>query len=214
VPIEQINSLICRENQFVAAVKQNNLEAKPGSYILVDLLTTKSSRLKNTYLYKMIGRVEVNEKLQMRIKSCLSLMNTDTMIVSEEKVLSVVSPTEIVAEAPTLIESLEAPSQDFFNFGQLVVISSGAEKTPAGQSFDIFSESVGDVVGQLKVIKNAGTMSIGYLTGITQLIKINDQIKDSNEFSNSKAASTLNQELLPELNDAAPENKDFEMLLE
>lgn len=214
VPITQLNSLICRENQFVSAVKQNNSDAQPGSYILVDPLTTQNSRLKSTFLYKIIGRVEINEKLQMRIKTCLSLMNTDTMIVSEQKILSLPAPTEEIGEMPTLVESLEAPSQDFFNFGQLVVIGAGSDKTPAGQSFDIYSETVGDVVGQVKVIKNAGTLSIAFLTGITQLIKINDQIKSTNDFSPSKAETTLNQELLPDLNEAAPENKDFEMILE
>ncbi len=214
VPLDQINSLVCRENQFVAAVKQNNSESGPGSYILVDPLTTQNSRLKSTFLYKIIGRVEINEKLQMRIKSCLSLMNTDTMIVSEQKVLNLPVPTEVIGAVPTLVESLEAPSQDFFNFGQLVVIGASAERTPAGQSFDIYSESVGDVVGQIKVIKNAGTLSIAFLTGITQLIKINDQIKDTNEFSPTKAETSLNQELMPELNESAPENKDFEMILE
>lgn len=214
VPITQINSLICRENQFVSAVKQDNSDAQPGSYILVDPLTTQNSRLKSTFLYKIIGRVEINEKLQMRIKTCLSLMNTDTMIVSEQKILSLPAPTEEIGLVPTLVESLEAPSQDFFNFGQLVVLSAGSDRTPAGQSFDIYSESVGDVVGQVRVIKNAGTLSIAFLTGITQLIKINDQIKATNEFSPSKAETTLNQELLPDLNEPAPENKDFEMILE
>lgn len=214
VPITQINSLICRENQFVSAVKQNNSDAQPGSYILVDPLTTQNSRLKSTFLYKIIGRVEINEKLQMRIKTCLSLMNTDTMIVSEQKILSLPAPTEEVGSIPTLVESLESPSQDFFNFGQLVVLSAGSDRTPAGQSFDIYSESVGDVVGQVKVIKNAGTLSIAFLTGITQLIKINDQIKSTNDFSPTKIETTLNQELLPDLNEPAPENKDFELILE
>lgn len=214
VPLNQINSLVCRENQFISAVKQDNSDAQPGSYILIDPLTTQNSRLKSTFLYKIIGRVEINEKLQMRIKTCLSLMNTDTIIVSEQKILSLTAPTEVIGSVPTLVESLEAPSQDFFNFGQLVVIGSGSDKTPAGQSFDIYSETVGDVVGQIKVIKNAGTMSIAFLTGITQLIKINDQIKMTNDFSPTKTETTLNQELLPELNDPAPENKDFELILE
>lgn len=193
---DQVDDLVCNAGQFVKVVNKVNAQAAVGSYMFVEPLTTTVSHFKKTFVYKVIGQAEIDDKNQMRIKSCQSLLNSKTLIVSNDKLQSLPEPTESMGKGPQLIESLEAENLDFFNFGQLMVINTESEKPNQGQSLDIYSEAVGAVVGKMKILKNTGTFSIGYLTEISHLIKIGDQVLINPELQNKTVESpSLDSEL-------------------
>lgn len=198
VPEDQAANLLCDTNQFVPQVNKINLQAGAGKYLIVEPIDTENSRLKKTYIYKITGEVAVTENQQMRISNCKQLMNSDSLIVSESKMHNLPEPTETFAGGLNLIESLEMPTQNFFNFGQLVIINSGNAATSKGQNLDIFSESVGAVVGKVQVIKRTGSLSIGFLTGVSHVIKLGDLITVADGAPSSSLPSP--SENLPALN--------------
>jgi hypothetical protein len=195
VPADQIDHLLCRANQLVPVVQKVNLQATPGKYLMLEPLQNQNYRLKKTFVYKIIGEAEISDIGKMRIKVCKQLMNSETVIVSAEKIQNLSEPTETFASGATLVESLESPLQDFFSYGHLVVLSTGSLATAPGQNLNIYSESEDTVVGEIQVIKITGTLAIGYLTKISQLIQIGDQVQ-SGDLKNDSAEST--QPLAPD----------------
>ncbi len=180
---DQVDSLICHENQFVKKMLKVNPTASVGKHLIVERLSSEVSRLHKTYIYKVIGSAEIGDASQMRIKSCLQLINSDTLIVSEEKIKNLIAPTEVIGQGPQLIESVEAERQNYFNLNQFVIINSDAQTNSVGLNLNIFSEEVDAVVGKLRVVQTMGTFSIGYLTAVSQLINIGDRVLGNDDLA-------------------------------
>ncbi len=176
VPESEVQNIICIKDQYIKKTVRMNPQAGPGRYILVEQLNIEKSRLKKTFIYKIVGDVLLSDKNELRIKSCDQLINSDTLIVSESKIQSLSEPTETMNHSAQLVESLEAENLDFFNFGQRVVVSTNSANISNGQELNIYSESAGAIVGKLQIIKTTGTLAIGFLTGISRLIQIGDQV--------------------------------------
>jgi nucleoid-associated protein YgaU len=199
IPAEEVDNIICMKGQYIKKTIRTNPQALPGRYLLVEDMDMKSSGLKKTFIYKIVGDVQLGEKNELRVKTCEQLINTETLIVSEAKVRSLAEPTERLAHGPQLIQSLESEKQEYFNLGQRVVINSDTGSVAEGMGLNIYSEEAGGVVGKVQILKKTGTMAVGYLTGISRLIKIGDSILSDEGMDGSADTSGLEQGLDSEL---------------
>ncbi len=176
VPLKEIDSLICNSNTLVKNMTRLNPQATAGDYLIVELQNTQNTRLKKTYIYKTIGEVEISENLKMRIKNCEQIMTSDTLIVSKEKLETLPAPTEVFLPEAHIIESLEAQDQDYFNYGQSVIINSDPMIGNVGDVLNVYSDQQGKDIAHLQILKKTGTLAIGFLTQIIHVVNIGDQI--------------------------------------
>ena len=175
------SEIICKNNHYVREVKKINSDAKPGVYVVVDRLDPQvSSRFKSTYIYKKIGTVEVSANNSMRIKGCETLVNSDSLLVPESRLMSLRPPTEQVYEDLRIIEGLEFMKQTVFNSAQFVVLSQN-QQLAVGQDYDVYSDDVGGVVGRIKVLQITGTMAIGFVTNIKNVVTLGDKLQSKND---------------------------------
>lgn len=173
----QIEKIMCRDNQYIQLVEKLNLSASPGSYKIVESKLVGVNRFKKTNIYRVIGTAEINANSSMRIKGCKNLVNSDALIVSEEKLSQLAPPTETFDRDATIVESLNNDNQAFFHENQFVVLSSANAGFAPGQDLNVYSESEGAVVGQLKVLQVMGTLSVGYIRDLQNIIQFGDQVQ-------------------------------------
>ena len=104
-------------------------------------------------------------------------MNTDALIVSDEKLASVLPTVEIVLNADMkIIDGLFLRSQQYYYSKHYVIINANTSNVQEGQMFNIYSKAVGKNVGQVKILKNTGTLSLGYVTTTNEIVRTGDTI--------------------------------------
>lgn len=184
----QIEKLVCRDNQYIQTVDKKNLSAMPGLYKIVESLPAGKNRFKKTNIYRVIGTAEIGEDNSMRIKGCNNLVNSDALLVSEDKLSQLTPPTETFAQDGTIVESLNNENQGYFNENEFVVISSANAGFAQGQDLNVYSESEGAIVGKVKVLQVLGTLAIGYVQDVQSVIQFGDQLQIAGGGLNSPAA--------------------------
>lgn len=179
------SNVSCRENHFVKKVEKiNSAAVTDGLYYIVDLVMPSDTQFKSTYIYKMIATGQVTGGKSMRIKGCSSLINTDSLVVSREVLNQLLPPNEIISGDPKIVEGLDFLKQNVFSYGQFIVINSN--QFNEGQSYSIYSEDSGGVSGQMKLIKNMGTLGVAFVTDISNLMSLGDKVISTNN-SNSES---------------------------
>ena len=177
VKVEDADDLVCKAGQYVPATLQLNLSAQPGEYNLVVKDTEKLPQLKKTHFYQNIGRVTIQADGSLRVKKCLLNVTTDVLIVSDEKLAAVEPTVETLNDTELqIVEGLFLPNQDYYYSKQYVIISASQAGLQEGQSLSIYSKNVGKNVGQVKILKNTGTLSVGYITQSNELIRTGDTV--------------------------------------
>ena len=177
VKAEDADDLVCKAGHYVPATLQLNLSAAPGEYNLVIKDSEKLPQLKKTYVYQNVGRVTIQADGSLRVKRCLLNVNTDVLIVSDEKLAAVEPTIEIVKDTEMqIIDGLLLQNQEYYYSKHYVIISAGQTNLEAGQSFSIYSKNAGKNVGQVKILKNTGTLSVGYVTDSNELIRTGDKV--------------------------------------
>ncbi len=179
VPKKNLSGFICRENQYVGSIEKVNLSSVEGKYFLVKQLNNQSVYLKSTLKYKVLGEVVVSgEKNELRISSCSDLMDTETLLVSEEKITAVEQPTEIISGNTQIIDGFEYNSQQYFAENQFIVLNAESLNIAEGGTGVIYSDQFGKNIGQIKVLQRAGTLAIGVITQMSDLIQLGDLITE------------------------------------
>ena len=177
VKAEVADDLVCKAGQYVPASTELNLNTLPGEYNLLIKENDKLSQLKTTHVYQNVGRVTVDADGSLRIKKCLQNVNTDALIVSDQKLASVLPTIETVLNADMqIIDGLFLRDQQYFYSKHYVIINVNTANVQEGQIFDIYSKSVGKNVGQVKILKNTGTLSLGYVTETNEVVKSGDKL--------------------------------------
>ena len=177
VKAELADDLVCKAGQYVPASTELNLATVPGEYNLLIKENDKLSQLKATQVYQNVGRVTVDADGSLRIKKCLQNVNTDALIVSDEKLASVLPTVEIVLNADMkIIDGLFLRSQQYYYSKHYVIINANTSNVQEGQMFNIYSKAVGKNVGQVKILKNTGTLSLGYVTTTNEIVRTGDTI--------------------------------------
>jgi len=167
----------CFENQYIGKVTKLNSEAAAGRYAIVEKFEPViSSYFKSTYIYKIVGHANIYDDLSMRISNCNSLINSDAVLVKESRLQQLKEPTEKYEGELRIVGGLEFSKQAVFNTAQFVVLSQGADGSSAGQDLDVYSNLVGGVVARLKVVQNVGSLSIGYITAVKNVVNLGDKV--------------------------------------
>ncbi len=177
VKAELADNLVCKAGQYVPASTELNLSTVPGEYNLLIKENDKLSQLKTTYVYQNVGRVTVDADGSLRIKKCLQNVNTDALIVSDGKLASVLPTVETILNADMqIIDGLFLRSQQYYYTKHYVIINANTANVQDGQMFNIYSKSVGKNVGQVKILKNTGTLALGYVTETNEIVKSGDTL--------------------------------------
>lgn len=177
VKAERADDLVCKSGQYVPAATELNLTTVPGEYNLLVKENDKLSLLKATHVYQNVGRVTIDADGSMRINQCLQNVNTDALIVSDAKLAAVLPTVEALPNADMqIIDGLALRNQQLYYSKHFVIINANASNVQEGQTFDIYSKTVGKNVGQVKILKNTGTLSLGYITETNEVIRAGDTI--------------------------------------
>lgn len=177
VKAELADDLVCKEGQYVPASIELNLNTAPGEYNLLIKENDKLAKLKTTQIYQNVGRVTVDTDGSLRIKKCLQNVNTDALIVSDEKLAAVLPTMETVLNTDMqIIDGLFLRDQQYFYSKHYVIINVNTTSVQEGQMFNIYSKSVGKNVGQVKILKNTGTLSLGYVMQTNEIIRSGDTL--------------------------------------
>lgn len=176
IPNSHLEKLICNENQYISKIEKLNLSAVEGNYLIVKKLTSLNDRLKSTYKYKVVGDVDVAADGTLRINNCLELMDTDTLIVSQDKLNSTSAPFESLNKPAHLVDGLDFVSQEFFTQNQFVVINVEGMNLGEGTETPIYSDELGRNVGVVKILQLAGTLAIGVVTRADDIIRQGDRL--------------------------------------
>jgi hypothetical protein len=175
IPSAHADSIQCKENHFVSTVTKINPQAQPGRYFILEKLKLTSSTFKTTQIYRWIATADIAGD-SLRILKCRQLINTDALIVSQEKINQLQDPTEVAAKDFEIIEGLDYVNQIFVGANQFVLLSSSSDLILPEQSYSIYSKQAGANVGKITIVKKKGQLAIGYVTEASDVIHINDNI--------------------------------------
>lgn len=172
----QNDRVVCREKQFFPSIFKQNLQAGAGRYLIVEKTVPNSSYLKQTYKYKKIGTVDINDQNEMRVSSCDELYSADSLIVSNSQLETLPEPVETFKKSAFIVDSLGDQKRDFYAPRDMVILSGDGVSLVDGAEFSIYSDEVGASVGKVKVLKKAGTLAIGVITDSSNLIQTGDHL--------------------------------------
>ena len=171
------NSLVCKDNQYVPAVMKIGKNAAPGHYSMLVPLTFNFGRLKRTYIYRIIGEADVSSDESLRISQCISPVNTDVLLVSNEDMESVKPPSELIPNTRSqIIEGVEVNAQQYYYANQYVILNMSQLPALEGADLKIYSASAGGVVGEIRILKRTGTMAIGYVMKNDDVVQVGDRV--------------------------------------
>lgn len=178
VPQNQISNLVCVDNQFIPIVTKQNIDVAAGDFLIIKKIRKTESRLKYTNKYKQVGTVKINEKNQMRVNHCIEMMDSESLIVSSDKLQALNEPTEEFKFSARIVDGLDYYEQDMYAEHQLMIINLEGLTVDQGTQLNIFSDELGKRVGQLKIIRKSGTMAIAAVTQVYDIIRRGDKITE------------------------------------
>lgn len=177
VPESESNVFICKEKQFVPSVIKTSLKAEPGRYNMVLREDFKFERLKRTYLYRVIGEVEVYSDETLRVNTCIENVNTDILLVSNETLENVRPPAEAPLNTRSqIIEGIEVYGQNYFYTDHYVIINMNQLPALENERLKLYSATAGGIVGEVKILKRTGTLAIGFVTKADDVVQYGDRI--------------------------------------
>lgn len=174
---KDVNSLVCKDNQYVPAVLKVAKNASPGKYNMLVPETFNFGRLKRTYVYRIIGEAEVSNDESLRISQCITPVNTDVLLVKSEDLEAVKPPSELIPNTRSqIIEGLQVTAQQYYYSHQYVILNMSQLPALEGADLKVYSASVGGVVGEIRILKRTGTMAIGYVMKNDDIVQVGDRV--------------------------------------
>lgn len=172
----EADAIQCKENHFVRKVQKMNPNAASGRYFVVEKLPILSSNFKTTTVYRWIATADINEELSLRILRCRQLINSDALIVSQEKISAVADPLESGGRDMEIIEGLDFVNQVLVGASQFVLVSAISDFVQADQIYSIYSNMAGANVGKIRIVKRKGQLAVGYVLEASDAIQLNDKL--------------------------------------
>lgn len=166
----------CKDTAYVQKVEKLNPNAQPGRYFVLDQLKLMSTSFKSTQIYRWIATADIGADSSFRMVKCRQLMNTDVILVSQEKINQLLEPTESGSGNLEIIEGLDFTNQAFVLANQFVLLSAGSDLIVPDQTYKIYSKQAGQNVGRVHVVKKKGQLAIGYVIEANDVINLNDTI--------------------------------------
>ena len=166
----------CKDQYFVPKVEKVNPQAQPGRYFVLDQLKLMSSTFKTTQIYRWIATADIAADSSLRMVKCRQLVNTDVILVSQDKINELLEPTESGSANMEVLEGLDFTNQSFVAANQFVLLSAGSDLIVPDQTYKIYSKQAGVNVGRVHVVKKKGPLAIGYVIEATDVINLNDTI--------------------------------------
>lgn len=166
----------CKDQFYVKKVEKTNAQAQPGRYFVLEQLKLMSTSFKSTQIYRWIATAEIAADNSMRMLKCRQLINTDVILVSQEKINQLQEPTENSSSNMEIIEGLDYVNQAFVAANQFVLLSAASDLVVPDQTYKIYSKQAGANVGRVHVVKKKGSFAIGYVIEASDVISINDSI--------------------------------------
>lgn len=170
-------SLLCKENQYVSKTIKIGKGAQSGRYSMLVSENANFTRLKKTYLYRIIGEADIGSDESMRISQCISPINTDLILMKAENMTDVKPPNELIPDTRSqIIEGVDVFGQQYYYSHQYVILNMSQLPVMEGSDLKVYSDSVGGVIGEIRILKRTGTMAIGYVINNNDLIQAGDRV--------------------------------------
>lgn len=176
IPSSEADAIQCKENHFVRKVEKINLQAGSGRYFVLEKLPIISENFKTTNIYRWIATADINEELSLRLLKCRQLINSDALIISQEKMSAVADPLESGGRDMEIIEGLDFVNQVLVGASQFVLVSAISDFVQPDQVYSIYSNMAGSNVGKIKIVKRKGQLAVGYVLEASDAIQLNDKL--------------------------------------
>ncbi|MFN3454647.1 MAG: LysM peptidoglycan-binding domain-containing protein [Pseudobdellovibrio sp.] len=174
---KEAEKLICKEKHYVPVVIKNNTSAAPGFYRMVVEEDYKFEKIKKTYAYKDVGQVEISADNSLRVKQCLQVVDTDVLLVTSDMLNSLPDPNEVITGTRfQILEGLDVYNQQFYYSHQYVILNTDQLPDAPNNTLKIYSKAAGETVGEVKILKRTGTLSVGYILKNNDVIRTGDQL--------------------------------------
>ena len=176
IPSSEADAIQCKENHFVRKVDKINPLATSGRYFVLERLPIISENFKTTNIYRWIATADINEELSLRLLKCRQLINSDALIISQEKMSAVADPLESGGRDMEIIEGLDFVNQVLVGASQFVLVSAISDFVQPDQVYSIYSNMAGSNVGKIKIVKRKGQLAVGYVFEASDAIQLNDKL--------------------------------------
>ena len=177
-----IEKLLCRDGHYIPPIIDvgSNESAQSKEYLMLVREDFKFSNLKDTYAYKRNGSVMLNADGSLRVQKCIENSTSDIIFTTQDSLgAQVVVPNEIISKYNSgnrILDGFVVYGQSLFSSHQFALLNADRGDIKDGDIYHIYSDEVGQNVGQIKILQKSGTVAIGYILNSTNIIKDGDKV--------------------------------------
>ena len=159
---------ILRDIRYVGALVED--------YDVFERLSNIKTTAGTMYAYRKYGQAKPYLGKYLRFTSCRSLLLTDLVIVTKEKIQTFKNNQLSPSKKPVLIGGPDVVDQNLFAPNQVAYIDFGSFAYQPGQEFKVMSQITDEVNGVGKILEKYGSFGVVVLTDVNDIIAIGDKV--------------------------------------
>ncbi len=173
IPLDEIVKGPCGGEQILQA---KSIKGTEGVLQIFEPLESLTSETGEVFSYRVIGEAKVVGENKIKITTCISVISEALVFVSPSQVSGLRSTKMSTQAGATIIGGPNLGTQSIFANHQLAYINVGSQNIEIGQLLTIKSQLTEQTSGEIKVLDKFGSIAIGLVTEVADLIEKGDQV--------------------------------------
>ena len=173
IPLDEIVKGRCGGDHVL---KSKSIKGTEGVLKIFEALESIRTEAGEIFSYRAIGEAQIIGENKIRITSCSSVISESLFFVSPSQIGSWRSSKLSTKAVATIVGGPNLGTQSIFANHQLAYVDIGSQNVEIGQMMTIKSQLTEQTSGEIKVLDKFGSIAIGLVTEVADLIEKGDQV--------------------------------------
>jgi len=177
IPLPELAKGACGGTHVMKSTNDIPVQA---SYLIFESLENIKLGEGEVYPYRYVGKAVVVSPNKVKITDCKTVSSDSLFFVGPDHVAALRSNKLTTSDQPKILGGPNIGTQNLFSNEQLLYVDVGAQPINVGQSLYVRSQLTEETSGEIKVLDKFGSIALGVLTDVSDLIERGDSVYLSN----------------------------------